>query len=243
MTLQLEPLAWDSEFFGFEIARVALDGATPADLRAVDEEARDLGIECLYGSLSPEPPTTTVVVQQGGWRFVEAGLMFTYRPTDVMEHRDTDVRIRRGTPDDLPALAEVIDLLAEWSRFAVDPRFGPAAARRMHHAWVARAASTDSDQWLLTVAEDDSGISAFLTQSASPVPRVDTIGNIRPGSGASHHLIAAAREWAGGETLYGGPIAARNTVALRWVENCGYRMRETTYQFHRWLDEDPGPRS
>ena len=39
-----------------------------------------------------------------------------------------------------------------WSRFANDPRFGDAAARRMHEAWVERAAK-DGDEYMLLVAE------------------------------------------------------------------------------------------
>ncbi len=37
----------------------------------------------------------------------------------------------------------------------------------------------------------------------------------------------------------GGPIAARNIAALRFVDACHYRVTRIRYLFHRWLDEDP----
>ena len=35
----------------------------------------------------------------------------------------------------------------------------------------------------------------------------------------------------------GGPIAARNVAALRFVGGCNYRPRRVRYIYHRWLDE------
>ncbi len=39
----VEPLAWDSEFFGFPIGRADLEDATPEKLEAIDSEAREHG--------------------------------------------------------------------------------------------------------------------------------------------------------------------------------------------------------
>ena len=38
------------------------------------------------------------------------------------------------------------------------------------------------------------------------------------------------------EALLGGPIAARNVPALRYVSHCFYRVCEVRYLYHRWLD-------
>ncbi len=74
---------------------------------------------------------------------------------------------------------------------------------------------------------------------STPTPRVDAVGTTRRGSGAARYLVQEARAWAGDQALLGGPIAARNVPALRYVSHCSYRVCKVEYLYHRWLDEDP----
>lgn len=236
MTASVEPLPWDSEFFGVPIGRVDLDGVDAPTLARIDEEARDLGISCLYGTLhDPAKGHTALLVQHHGHELVEVSLRFG-RPARPFEVPPTRSRVRRGTLDDLPLLQDALDVLAPWSRFGADPRFGPAAARRMHEAWVTRAAA-EPDQRLLAIAEDDEGVTGLSTNVWSPVPRVDLMGVTKPGTGASQALMNALIEWAGEGETEAGPCAARNIAVLRYVEGCGFSVVETNYLYHRWYDE------
>src|SRR5262249_41678838 len=96
MTARVEPLAWDSDFFGFPVGSVCLDGATPESLKAVDAEARTLGLRCLYGTLDPGSDTTAYLVQVCGYRLVEVSQLFS-RPAVPFEPRPTKSTVRRGT--------------------------------------------------------------------------------------------------------------------------------------------------
>ncbi len=239
MATLVEPLAWDSEFFGFSIGRVDLDDATPESLTAIEAEAREKGIVCLYGTLDPTGgDTTAFLVQTFGHRLVEISLLFS-RPAIPFTPPPTASVGRRGSVDDLARLDAEIRTLAPWSRFGADPRFGLEAARRMHEAWVDRAAR-DGQERMLAVTEDESGVTGLSTQVRSPVPRVDLMGVTKPGTGASYALMAQLVEWAGDGPLEAGPCAARNIAPLRFLEHCGFGMSRVRYLFHRWLDEHPG---
>jgi dTDP-4-amino-4,6-dideoxy-D-galactose acyltransferase len=237
MTRLVEPLAWDTDFFGFPIGRVSLDGATAETLHTIEAEARDLGIVCLYGALDPAEGDTAYLVQTFGHRLVEVAIAFG-RPAVPFTPKPTASTVRRGTPADMPQLEESIATLAVWSRFAADPRFGQEAARRMFHAWVERAAH-DGDERMLLISEDDTGVTGLATHVRTPVPRVDLMGVITQGSGASWALLAGLVEWADGGPIEAGPCAARNIAPLRFLEHCGFSIVRTQYRFHRWLDEDP----
>jgi hypothetical protein len=234
----IEHLAWDSEFFGVPIGRTDLTGATDHTLRAIDAEARAEGIACLYGSLDPTDGAAGHLVQTFGHRLVEVAITFE-RPPMPFTPRPSPTRVRRGTLDDLPALEPAIKTLAPWSRFAADPRFGPDAARRMHEAWMARAAR-DGDERALYIAYDDDGITGVATFVRAPVHRVDTKGVTKLGTGAADALMVALFHWAGGGPTEAGPCAARNVAPLRYLERCGFRVARTRYLFHCWLDEEPG---
>jgi hypothetical protein len=238
----IEILEWDSEFFGVAIGRVCLDGATPKALAVIDDEARNLGLQCLYGTLNASEEheaTTAYVAQQCGHRLVEVAQLFARRAGPYVPPKPTTATVRRGTIDDIQHLDGAFEVLAPWSRFGADPRFGLGAAQRMHRAWVERAAR-DADERLLAIAEDESGIIGVSTNVRSPIPRVDFMGVTKPGSGAAQALMGALMEWADEGETEAGPAAARNIAVLRYVEGCGFRVSRVQYLFHRWLDEDAG---
>jgi hypothetical protein len=79
MIARIEPLPWDTEFFGRSIGRVVLDSLRSEDLVEIETEALDTGIECAYGSLDPSDAEATVLVQRHGYRFVEAATTFNLR--------------------------------------------------------------------------------------------------------------------------------------------------------------------
>jgi hypothetical protein len=241
MTERWTPLPWDSEFFGFGIGKVDLDGLDAAAIAEVEAEARAQGIICLYGSLDPIDPPATYRVQELGYRFVEAATSFDLKRDAPPIPHPSGITTRRGTEADLPELAAMIDSLAPWSRYAVDPRFGPEASRRMQHAWARRAATDTTGEYTMMVAEDETGIVAFLTRTLHPAPCADGVGTTARGSGAARFLIECARDWAGDGPLLSGTAAARNINVLRYVANCGFRVNHVRYLYHRWLDEDEGP--
>jgi len=231
------PLPWDTDFFGFPIGRVQLEGVDAASLERVEADARRAGIVCLYGALDPVDAPATFLVQARGWRLVEVATMFDLATDEPAIPRPDGAEFRLGNVDDIPSIEPLSSLMAPWSRYAVDPRFGLDAATRLQAAWLDRAARAVSGQHSLVVAEVEGEIVAFIGRVHEP-RRVDAVGTSRRGSGAARYLIQTAREWAGDRPLLGGPIAARNIASLRYVSHCGYRPCQVEYLYHRWLDEE-----
>jgi dTDP-4-amino-4,6-dideoxy-D-galactose acyltransferase len=238
VTSLLEPLPWDTDFFGFPIGRADLAGATVEGLREIEDAARAAGIVCAYGTVDPTQGDAGHLAQTFGYRLVEVAITFA-RPAGALPPWSSASTVRPGTVEDLHALEPAISTLAPWSRFGVDPRFGPEAARRMHRAWVERTARDGSERKLL-VAEDDSGLTGFSTEVHTGVPRIDLMGVVKPGSGSSWALMADFMERVGHGVVEGGPCAVRNVAPLRFVEKCGFEVARVEYRFHRWFDEVAG---
>lgn len=236
-TPRWKPLDWDTAFFGFGIGEVDLGGCDPATLAAIDEEARAAGIRCLYGRLDPIEVETAMTVQEHGYRFVEAATMFDLHPSEPAIPKPEGVTVKVGTADDVERLSDMARTMADWSRYAADPRFGQDAARRMQLAWLERSARNEDGIHSLVIAERDGEAICFVGRVDGPQPRADGVGTTARGSGAARYLIQHIREWAGDRPLLGGPIAARNVAALRYVSHCAYRVTSVEYVYHRWLDE------
>lgn len=240
MNDRIRRLDWDSDFFGFPIGRIDLDGAGRTDIEAAEASARADGLRCLYAALDPTADgPRTVELQRLGYRFVDAATLFELRTSEPAIDRPDGTEFRLGTPDDVEEVAGIVELMAAWSRYAVDEGFGIDAARRLQSAWLARAVDPAAQNHSLMVATQDGEIIAFIGRVREPHPRVDAVGTTRRGSGAARYLIETARGWAGDRPLLGGPIAARNVPSLRYVSHCNYRVCRVEYLFHRWLDEDP----
>lgn len=240
MTGAFEQLTWDSEFFGIPIGRAHLDGADAEGLERIDREAAAAGIECLYATVDPNDLELNCQAQLQGYRLVEVALDLEH-PTSILSHRPPTRSVPRlATVDDLDSLSRMIPLLARWSRFASDHRFGPLAAERMHWAWVERAARREGDR-ALVVAEDETGLTGLATQSqlSTEIPRIDLIASLEPGSGSAQAMVDFSYAYFGERPSRGGPIAARNTASLRFVEQMGLRTVGAEYIYHRWLDESP----
>ena len=232
-------LEWDSEFFGFPIGSVDLAGLDDDDLRAIDEEARAAGIHCLYGGVDSTHVDQLVRAQRHGYRLVAAATILDFDPSGPPIPRPEGVTVRVGRPDDVEPLEELAMKMAGWSRYAVDPRFGIDAARRLQQAWLERAARNEDGVHSLLIAEEDGEISAFIGRVDGVEPRIDAVATARRGSGAARYLMEVARDWAGHRRLLAGPIAARNVNSLRYVAHCHYYVCEVRWMFHRWLDEAP----
>jgi hypothetical protein len=246
MRQQWQELTWDTAFFGVPIGRIDLDGADALALAHAEDDARAAGLACLYGELDPTHLDRIDQVQRAGYRLMDVALDLEHPTSVLVAPPPTTSTVRVGTRADLPALADQIAVVAPWSRFAVDPRFGCAAARALHEAWVERAANGDAGR-LLLVAEDETGIAGMSTlqlpgaSSAADGPpttaRIDLIASTRNSSGAAQALVGYAFACFGPGPSDGGPIAARNTISLRFSEQMGYRVARARYLFHRWLDE------
>jgi hypothetical protein len=243
MTQRWRELAWDSEFFGVPIGRIDLDGADAATIVMAESDARAAGVACLYGDLDPSAPDAIDLVQRLGYRLMEVALDLAHSTSVLAQRPPTTSTVRRGTVEDVAQLADQIAVVAPWSRYAVDSRFGACAAMAMHRAWAQRAAEGGAGRELL-VAEADGAITGMLTLSAptgpgaATEPRIDLIASTEYRSGTAQALVAHAFDGFGPGLSRGGPIAARNVASLRFSELMGYRVARARYLFHRWLDED-----
>lgn len=236
----VEVLEWDSEFFGFPIGRVTLDGAGDADLDAIDEEAADLGLRCLYGTLDPTDHLAGFRIQEHGWRLVDVAMLTNRRHGDPQVRPPTRAVVRAGTLHDVEVLRPTIERLGPWSRFAADPNFPPDASRRMQVAWVERAARGVENRFLL-VAEEEGEAIALLAGRWEGFPHIDLIVTSKPASRAAELLVNDVMDRQGtDEILWGGPIAARNVASLRFCEGTGVRVFQCRYMFHKWFDQDAG---
>ncbi|MEQ8841479.1 MAG: hypothetical protein RIB98_10880 [Acidimicrobiales bacterium] len=239
MSGRIEALPWDSDFFDLSIGRVVLDGATADDLAAFDAEARDRDFDCVYGALDTgqDDDNVAIRVQLHNFLLVDQSVQMM-RPDVPYVPLPSDSVAREATEDDIEAIMEIVPIIAPWSRFGADDRFGLEAGVRMWRAQVERGIRDETR--LVTVTEDDSGLTGFATQACPGelgVPGYESTTVTKPGAGVADALMAYFFDWApGGTATSAGWMAVRNIAILRHLHRHGYVISSSRGAFHWWKD-------
>jgi dTDP-4-amino-4,6-dideoxy-D-galactose acyltransferase len=233
----LVPLPWDSEFFGARIARLDPGSLTEDVLEESEAEARELGVQCLYLDLLPDEAAALPVDRLPGLRLVDVRMNLVRSTAVALVLRPgASVTVRVGSPVNVTRLTKAVEALVPWSRYAQDPRFGPAAARQMYGAWLRRAASAPDE--LFAVAERMGRPVGFVTATLEPEPRIGLLSVGEPGQmqGTGPSLVATAVDWGSpsGARLFAN-TQARNVRALGFYQRCGFEVDECRYLYHWWL--------
>ncbi len=238
---RIEALPWDSDFFDLSIGRVALDGASDQVLTEIETEANDRRFDCVYGGLDTANDETNVAIRIQSHDFLLVDIStFLDRQAIPITRLPTSSVARAATEDDLEAIVTtVIPIIAPWSRFSVDPRFGLEAGTRMWRAAVERGLR--DPHRLITVTEDDTGITGFATQSSpgeTGVPGYESETVTKPGAGAANALIHYFFDWANASetNTTAGWMAVRNIAPTRHLSKHGYIMARSRGSYHWWRD-------
>jgi dTDP-4-amino-4,6-dideoxy-D-galactose acyltransferase len=234
-----ERLDWDTEFFGFPVARVAGSILDEGSARAIDEWCAGRAIRCLYFLADPGDAETCRVARDHGYRQVDVrvGLRHDLHPLP----EGTGVRIRDALPDDVEALAELARRSFHDSRFYQDGRFPRERCDELYATWIANGAD-DPNGWVL-VAELDGSPAGY--QLMSP-PGEDGIASMQMLAvdptvrrrGVGRGLLAAGlrRAHDHGAKAVDTATQERNAVSLRAHDALGFRRMPSAVWFHKWYE-------
>jgi ribosomal protein S18 acetylase RimI-like enzyme len=234
--MSYQPLAWDTEFFGFSIGRVSSEAArSDADLRAATAQADADQVRCLYLLLD--------AADIGGLhRAIGEG----FRPVDIRVELelarlppdpDAAPGVRPAGESDLPALEQLARETMRDTRFLTDPGFPEARAGELYSAW-ARRGVLGGGEHRAFIASEDAGFIVCGLDKASGTGSIELIG-VDPGparQGTGRSLVQAAGALFAAERCVRATVVTqgRNLPALRLYEGCGYRTSRVGWWLHRW---------
>lgn len=226
-----QSMSWDSRFFGMDVGKVEYDDAGAEDeLSAAVEEGGSYDLLYLVGK------TPIADGLRGRADLVEVNIHYTGRLREMRADISTSTssplsRIRSGLISDVSELASLAAQLSAWSRFAQDPRLGPAVAARLYRRWFHNAATGAFGR--LFVADDRHGICGAVTVSGSQPLRVGLLGATKPGCGIGEALLRGACASLGAAEI-DVSTQLRNESAQSFYEHIGLVESSRTWVYHHW---------
>jgi GNAT superfamily N-acetyltransferase len=239
--LPCELLEWDSEHFGFPIARVAGESLTPETAEAVDDWCTDHGIRCLYFTADAGDADSALVGASHGYRVVDfriiarRSLAEPPTPPPVPE----GVAFRDATEEDLDRLLELAARSHHGSRFYFDGGFPRERCDALYRAWVERG-YRDPSRGLRVPSVDGEPAGYQVLAGLGPEQECHAeliaIDERFRGKGVGSALSADTMRWmaARGALRARATYSARNVGEGRRIPRLGYRTEEVQALHHKW---------
>jgi dTDP-4-amino-4,6-dideoxy-D-galactose acyltransferase len=243
-----ERLAWDSELFGFSVARILDASLRESDLARVLRNLRDAGAVLAYWSVGASDHESATAAGNHGGLHVDTKVTYGLRIAPGDDTCDptagasvVDYAAREASPE----LERLALQSGAFSRFRTDPNVPRAVFERLYRIWIQRSAAREIADRILVVSEPRETLGGFLTLRFEGETCTLGLLAVEPGSrghGYGRLLLRAAHDLCRSRGYSRASLVtqAANAPACRLFEAAGYGIEQRELVFHFWLTPRSG---
>lgn len=244
-----ERLAWDSDFFGFPIAKVRGEWLDDALAQRIETWSKAHDVACLYFAASADDAGTVLAAEAHGYHLVDIRLTFARTARErasggALTIATAETGVRPARAEDLPVLERIAAESHHDTRFYFDPHFPRALCDALYARWI--RASFEGFAQAVWVAEQDGRAVGYVTCHIDATPPMGRIGLIAidgsaRGAGWGRKLVDHAVTWLEQQGLRQITVVtqARNVGAQRLYQKAGFVTSQIHLFYHKWF-KDPG---
>lgn len=235
-------LDWDTEFFGFRIARVMpLHLTEPLMHQALDWCQRE-SIKCLYFLADPDHQESVTLAEQNDFNLVDIRMTFERRLNEqeiVSSAPFPEVSVRQSQLDDLPHLAAIARNIYRDTRFYYDPLFPRERVKALYAKWIEKSCRGYAD--LVLVAEQNKEQVGYITChiSSRRTGRIGLVGlhQVVQGLGVGQYLVQSALRWFTEHDVEQVEVVTqgRSLKAQRLYQRCHFITQKVQLWYHKWF--------
>jgi len=235
-------LEWDSEFFGYRIARYRGSRCRAEDVAAILTECRAGGIDCVYVLADVADGESVNALQQNRAYMADARVTFGadmgkgigLPPASGGAHV-----VRPAIDSDIPALAGIASVSHRDTRFYADRHFAVDRCDRLYQVWIEKSCRGDADAVLVVedAARQPIGyVTCHGKRAAKGHIGLIAVKEEARGGGAGSALLRAAFDWFASNGVASITVATqlRNVRALRFYGRAGLLITSVELWFHLW---------
>jgi dTDP-4-amino-4,6-dideoxy-D-galactose acyltransferase len=236
----LEHLAWDSDFFGFRVARITRPRLTPEELRQLLDELRAAAVRLVYWPAANEAELRERGAQLGGILVDEKTRFVADLPGQIELPEKSAVKLYIAS-EVSPELEQLAIASGAQSRFRVDPRLPPERCDHLYRRWIERSVSREIADAVLVWHSDAGKLGGMITaghHAGRGQIGLLAVDAAYRGQGIGGQLIAAAHQEFIRRGYHSAEVVTQgaNGAACRLYQRCGYRVEQVELFFHFWLD-------
>jgi dTDP-4-amino-4,6-dideoxy-D-galactose acyltransferase len=256
-------LPWDTEFFGFSIARVNGDTLVDDQVADIQEWCRAEGVRCLYFLARSGDPATIRAVASHGFSLVDLRLTLERDASHSSSlsavgltspgiapsltgagGAPTSSPIRPVCPADMAALQAIAQSAHRDTRFFSDPHFPRPLATAFYSTWIKLECQGRAQRVFVATGDEDEAlgyISCHLDASGA-VGQIGlmAVNRTAQGRGLGKVLVQAALAWFADQGVNQVSVVTQggNIPAQRLYQSCGFRSASLRLWFHKWFPDE-----
>lgn len=233
----LDILPWDSELFGFSVARLLPDWAKTIAPESLNACLSALDIRLAYGFAPWKHDISMNAIALAGGLLVDHKVVYRKAVPPRPERPEVVGTYSGGLTDDLMGLALAS---GAFSRFKLDPKIPPGVFQQMYGTWMRKSLSGELADEVL-VSGDAQGLVGMVTvanrQGKAEIGLVAVAERAR-GCGLGRSLMQAVDQWAHSQGLPFVQVVTQgaNEPACRLYAGSGFDRVEEQAVYHLWLD-------
>ena len=238
-------LAWDTDFFGFRIARVTRRRLDEPTADAIDSWCAGHGVRCLYFLADPGDSETARIAAERGFRHVDNRIRMTH-PLDDLTGAGAPAQIREARAEDMSRLGPIARASHTDSRFFADPGFPRQRCAEMYERWVANAIADPGRPVFVPVIDGSPvGYQVISPPDDNRIGRLEilAIAEEQRGAGIASQLLLHSLHWCSqqGATRVVTATQGRNEPSLELHRRVGFSAEEIDGVWHhRWYGGNGG---
>jgi ribosomal protein S18 acetylase RimI-like enzyme len=233
-------LPWDSEFFGFNIARVMAERlVSEKHVDQVFAWCQENEIDVAYFLAVCDDACTVALA--GAHGFFLTDVRVTLRWDGKRKKETLSIPVRQACCDDRPALEAIARGIYTDSRFYFDPGFPRDRCDDLYVTWIRLSCEDYADAVLVTEREGE--IAGFVTCHLKETEGVGEIGLIgvaesARGMGFGQGIVRTALDWFVDQGIETVDVVTqgRNIAAQRLYQRCGFMTHTVQLWYHKWFE-------
>src|SRR5438874_11016865 len=235
-----EALAWDSEFFGRQVAHITAPAPTCVEMQEIFQWCRSKKVDCLYFLADSQKQECLTLAEEFGFHMVDIRLTLDRNLKRPALAAKCDA-VRPFEEHDLGRLQEIATVSHRDSRFYADPNFPRDRCDELYRTWITKSFQGFADQ-VLVAAEMGQAvgyITCHLQENRVGKIGLFAVAASAQGKALGRGLIHTALHWLleqGMETVT-VVTQARNLRAQRAYQKCGFRTSAAQVWYHKWFNE------
>ncbi|MFD2720958.1 GNAT family N-acetyltransferase [Hymenobacter monticola] len=235
-----QPLAWDSDYLGFEVARLELSSIAPEELAQCVAQARGKGLRLLYLIAAPDDAVSNASARRAGAWLADRKVTFAM-PVAPAEQAAPISPAIRPTTTWMPQLESLALQSGEYSRFRLDSNFAPTVFTGLYKRWLQNSLSHQIAREVLAFdAEGNAQAQGLLTlglkNGRADIGLLAVDAQAR-GQRIGQQLVAAARQRTAAWGLAELQVVTQldNEPACGFYRRCGFSEWQVEHIYHLWL--------
>jgi ribosomal protein S18 acetylase RimI-like enzyme len=230
-------LPWDSEFFGFNVARVTTDRLRSQEhVCEIFDWCRGHEVTVAYFLAVPDDAQTVVLAEAHG--FFLADIRLTLRWSEEIRQEVAPVRLAQR--EDRPVLEAMARGMYIDSRFYFDPGFPRDRCDDLYATWIRCSCEDYADAVLVT--DYEGAVAGYATCHLEEDGRGEIglvgVAEKARGMGIGKGIVNAALDWFAAQGIETVDVVTqgRNIAAQRLYQRCGFMTHTVQLWYHKWFE-------